>query len=204
MLGGLESLHDSDIDHSNKFIQNHLISGQHALDVGGGVGRISMHVLLNHFSTVSILESNKKFLDTAIATIPSQKLLQTFNCRFQEFQCSNTNYDLIWIQWVLMFGTDAEVVEFLKLCKSNLSSNGKIVLKENIIGNICVDKQKSKRRKTKSSVSSVIYDEEDCSVMRSMDRWREIFLDAKLEVVEESEQASFGEDVCPVVMFLLK
>ena len=42
------------------------------------------------------------------------------------------SYDLVWIQWCLGYLSDAQLVESLRRCKSVLTDDGLIVVKENL------------------------------------------------------------------------
>ncbi len=50
----------------------------------------------------------------------------------QDFIPENQSFDLVWIQWVAGYLTDADLVKFLRRCKSGLKSGGLIVVKDNM------------------------------------------------------------------------
>lgn len=74
--------------------------------MGAGVGRVSEHVLSAFFDKMAILESDARFVQRAAERLGS-RLQQTFNCRLQDFVNPEVPcFDLIWIQWVLLYGSD--------------------------------------------------------------------------------------------------
>lgn len=121
MLGGYSIVHVPDIRDSRRFLQTHMgacgrtlalgnpyAAGKlmAAVDVGAGVGRVSEHLLMPHFDKVAILESDARFVQKAAERIGSS-LHRTFNCRLQDFVSPGPGYfDLIWIQWVLLYASD--------------------------------------------------------------------------------------------------
>jgi len=113
MLGGLGILHSADVNDSKKFIERwylqDLDSKLIALDVGAGIGRVSENVLFPFFKEISILESDDRFIESAKLKLGS-RLLKAHHMRLQCYSnCEdNTKYNLIWIQWVLMYASDSK------------------------------------------------------------------------------------------------
>ncbi len=57
-------------------------------------------------------------------------------CRFfasglQDFEPTENSYDIIWIQWVIGYLTDDDLISFLKRCSTALRIGGVIVIKDN-------------------------------------------------------------------------
>lgn len=56
-----------------------------------------------------------------------------FNCGLEDWQpTEGVQYDLVWTQWCVGHLTDEQLVAFLERCKTALTSDGVIVLKENL------------------------------------------------------------------------
>ena len=138
-------------DHPTWIIRN-------ALDCGAGVGRVTKHVLLKRCNRVCLLEGCERWFKQ-IRRYLGKKRSQ--NCKFVfgrleesaslEACCqggiSSSNsrrsnngdrrgkgeilFDLIWIQWTLQYLIDADVVSTLLRMRSALTSNGRLILKEN-------------------------------------------------------------------------
>ena len=51
----------------------------------------------------------------------------------QEFEFEH-KYDVIWVQWVLCYLTDDDLIKFLHKCKANLvnQQSGMVFIKENV------------------------------------------------------------------------
>lgn len=165
------------------------------MDVGAGIGRVSDGLLLKHFKSVSLLEANGNFLVEARNKLPADRVHQTFQLRFGDWNHSLTSQplDLVWIQWVIIYASDQELVTFLKEAKAALRSDtGMIGLKDNIL-------TASKGRKTQ-----VAFDEEDHSVCRSAEHLETLFKEAGLTVVDRKVQEGFPEGLFPVYMYMLK
>ena len=41
-------------------------------------------------------------------------------------------YDVVWIQWCLLYLTDEDAISFFRRCQEALKPGGKIIVKENI------------------------------------------------------------------------
>ena len=79
------------------------------LDVGAGIGRVSRDLLLNFFDKVSLLECTESFIEKARENIPSDRIGKIFPFTMQEFRAQEEDYgkyDLIWIQWVIIYASD--------------------------------------------------------------------------------------------------
>lgn len=81
------------------------------LDVGAGIGRVSKDLLLHFFSKVSILECTEAFIEKAKESIPAESIEKIFPFTMQEFRAQEEDYgkyDLIWIQWVIIYASDGK------------------------------------------------------------------------------------------------
>lgn len=87
------------------------------LDVGAGIGRVSRDLLLNFFDKVSLLECTESFIEKARENIPADRIDKIFPFTMQEFRAQEEDYgkyDLIWIQWVIIYASDGnEIVKGL-------------------------------------------------------------------------------------------
>lgn len=104
------------------------------LDCGAGIGRNTVDVLgrLRGVETVDLLEPSDKLREYARKHLGGHRCVGTFFSEpLQEFIASK-DYDLVWLQWVLMYIPDSDVVSFLTRCRLRMPSGSRIVVKENI------------------------------------------------------------------------
>lgn len=200
MLGGLGSLHNRDINASEKFLQRIDIKYGHALDVGAGIGRVTCALLLPHFETVDMLEQNPQYVNESEKYIENKsqknggKVGKHLVCGMQEFRADGgdgrpsvrATYDVIWIQWCVIYLTDHDFIAFLKECVKSLKSDGVICLKDNV------------------ARKGFLVDKEDSSVMRSDKYMKHLFDEAGLKIIRETRQMDFPKRVFPVWTFALK
>ena len=72
-------------------------SNQRALDCGAGIGRITKHLLVKHFTKVDLVEQNKLFLEKAKEYLKnSDKVDHLYCCGLQNFVPEEQTYDVIW------------------------------------------------------------------------------------------------------------
>lgn len=86
------------------------------LDVGAGIGRVSQDLLLHFFDKVSLLECTESFIDKARESIPADKIESIFPKTMQEFQARPEDcgkYDIVWIQWVIIYASDGKTIRYL-------------------------------------------------------------------------------------------
>ena len=114
MLGGFDYLADMDVKGSKKFINSlvNILPGRElVLDAGAGIGRVSKDLLLNFFTQVSLLECTESFIQKALEVIPSDRINSVYPVTMQEFQAKSEDfgkYDMIWIQWVIIYASDGK------------------------------------------------------------------------------------------------
>lgn len=79
------------------------------VDVGAGIGRVSKNLLLTVFDKVSLLECTESFIEKARENIPVEKIDKIFSSTMQDFRAFEEDfekYDLVWIQWVIIYASD--------------------------------------------------------------------------------------------------
>eukprot|EP01029_Cantina_marsupialis_P023822 TRINITY_DN60013_c0_g2_i1.p1 TRINITY_DN60013_c0_g2~~TRINITY_DN60013_c0_g2_i1.p1 ORF type:complete len:257 (+),score=49.42 TRINITY_DN60013_c0_g2_i1:300-1070(+) len=190
MLGGIEICED-DIAHSEKLLallkeHNKGFRMKRALDCGAGIGRISKQFLVKHFEEVDIVEQSVRLCESAPKYVGSDRLKDVFCEGLQTF-VPTKEYDCIWIQWVLAYLTDKDLVEFMRNCKQGLSKDGVIVVKANATG-----------------YQQFVFDEEDVSVTRSFEFFNALFVAAGLNIVSAKKVDSFPDEIYPVYSWILQ
>uniref|UniRef100_A0A7S3EDY7 Alpha N-terminal protein methyltransferase 1 n=1 Tax=Rhodosorus marinus TaxID=101924 RepID=A0A7S3EDY7_9RHOD len=188
MLGGLGKLSDLDVRTSKEFIRSleKVDFDGIALDVGGGIGRVSKHLLLPMFGRVDILESNQGYLEESKEYIGDPRLERRICAGMEDFSPETGRYSLIWIQWCIIYLTDADLVRFFKSCTAAVKPGGFVILKDNVCN------------------TGFVVDKEDSSVTRSEKYLTELFAEAGVEVVTSRLQGDFPEHLFPVKMFALR
>ncbi|XFG08270.1 hypothetical protein AB1E19_011894 [Capra hircus] len=192
MMGNFIELSNPDIQASRKFLRK-FVGGPGragtdcALDCGSGIGRVSKHVLLPVFNTVELVDMMESFLLEAqnYLQVKGDKV-ESYHCySLQEFTPPLGRYDVIWIQWVIGYLTDKDLLAFLSRCQDGLKDNGIIILKDNVAREGC------------------IFDLSDSSVTRDMDILQTLIRKSGLVVLGQQKQDGFPEQCVPVWMFAL-
>lgn len=204
MLGGLDKLHSRDIAASKRFfeaIPNPPSRGR-VLDVGAGIGRVSRHLLLPLFDHVDMLEQSLDYAkesESYLSDAPGGIIGRRIVCGMQDFRAAGVTgrdevksgalfqtYDVVWLQWCVIYCTDSDLVGFLRECVRTLTENGLIVIKDNV------------------ARSGFLVDNSDTSVMRSDRYMKSLFQRADLEIVKQARQMDFPKEVYPVRMYALR
>ncbi|GBF88711.1 hypothetical protein Rsub_01610 [Raphidocelis subcapitata] len=167
-----------------------------AVDCGAGVGRVTQELLLHFFDTVDLLEPSRHLLSKAQRSLklavagrnyPEGHEPGEFLCLgLQEFEPAPGRYDVVWIQWCLLYLTDADAVALFERCKTGLAPDGLIVVKENICG------------------EGFVVDPDDHSLTRSNEYMLELFDKAGLEVVANVKQRNFPKELFDVRQYALR
>ncbi|PIA18475.1 methyltransferase like 11A-like protein [Coemansia reversa NRRL 1564] len=197
MLGGLEVVHSPDVRDSLKFLAKILsstsapVGSAYACDCGSGIGRVTKHVLLDHFDKVDLVEQNEKFLDTATnqylkEEVDSGRVCNMFATGLQDFTPTKGKYNVIWCQWVLSHLTNSDMVALLRRCASGLAPNGLVCVKESI------------------ARQGYIIDQDDSSVTRTESIFERIFNKANMEIVEKNVQTELPQGCFVVKMWALR
>jgi len=192
MLGGFAAISPADLEDSKKLIKliyklENSPGKSRAVDCGAGIGRITRNLLKKHFSTVDLVEQNKKFIQKAVDYVGADHQGQFICCGLQDFVPEPNTYDMVWCQWVTGQLTDQHFVQFLQRCSHGLTEHGVIVFKENL-----------------TSSGKVEEDDEDHSVTRPEKLVKQLFQKAGLDIVLELTQTKFPKDIYPVKMFALR
>lgn len=174
-------------------------------DCGAGIGRITKGLLLSVANRVDVVEPVKKFTEELVQGLGGSEerigdqgqIGQVINLGLQDWIPEPKAYDLIWNQWCLGHLTDAQLIVYLQRCKAGLraAKEGEdraaawIVVKENMSTNIY---QKD------------VYDEEDSTVTRSDDKFRQLFQQAGLKIQATEQQKGMPKELYPVRIYALR
>lgn len=104
----------------------------------------------------------------------------------QEFEFEH-KYDVVWVQWVLCYLTDEDLLSFLAKCRANLADPAKSMLfvKENVHD------------------TGFYVDKDDNSVVRSDKLFEQIFEQAGFTVVKHIYQPGFPKDLYKISLYAL-
>jgi protein N-terminal methyltransferase len=193
VLGGYGNVSTADIKESKLLLKSVLPVKQmaqegYALDCGAGIGRISKGLLLPMFKKVDLVEVSEPLIETARKSLGNHKNIGDFYQEgLQHFQPAAEKYDCIWIQWVVGYLPDTDLVAFLIRCKAGLKASAVIVLKENVTRN-----------------DQYFLDNDDNNVIRSDSQFKALFPKAGLKLVKQRYQREFPRELFPVCMYVLK
>jgi len=165
--------------------------------VGAGIGRVSTGLLATLYKTVDILEQNPDYVAKAQHDLQQLKSIDPqLPSPFGAAHCSSlqdfnfpkgVKYDTVWMQWVLLYLVDSDLVAFLKKCKDSLTDHGILIVKENL------------------SKEGYYIDKTDSSITRSSAHFKQIFQAAGLKVLKEELQEFPKElNLLPIRMYALK
>jgi len=193
MLGGYGSLSPHDLTSSAQFLKPFIMSGDLgtglALDCGAGIGRITSGMLLHIFSNVEMLDTVQAHLDQAQCFMGDElySRVSAQHCvGLEGFKPRECVYDVVWIQWVIIYLSDSDFISLLTRLKSSLKPGGIIVIKDNVGGEGCE------------------LDSEDSSVMRNNVQLEEIFRLAGVTILKNQLQIGFPQELQPVRFYALQ
>ena len=219
VLGGFASITELDIQGSVEFIQelelirpeitawtigtqNNSVTGsrgqkRRACECGAGLGRISNGILLKlgGIEQCDLIESSANLLDAAPDYLGNAV---SARCRFfctglQDWQPAPNTYSIIWIQWVLSYLTDDDIIRFFRRCGESLVDDGLIILKENMCA----------AENSDEGIIDFEVDTNDASVTRSLRYWKYLIHQAGLRIIYETIQDGFPDEIYPVPMLAL-
>lgn len=207
VLGGFGHVSSADLKESYKLLQKalgHRIKDAEAgrirlvaLDCGAGVGRIAKELLLPLCAEVDLIEPSAHLLKAAMDDLtgpgpqsyPADHRAECFyQTGIQDFMPRRDRYDIIWVQWCLMYLSDLDVISWLNRCASTIRAGGIIVIKENLC----------------PGDSRAMLDEEDASIARSDEYLRELFTKANMKLLLSMAQKGFPSALLKVKMYVLR
>lgn len=163
------------------------------IEMGAGIGRVTRDFLWKISDECDLLEPVVPFLNqmqNELKDVQAKgKLGEIFPVGMQDWEVpvqKQGKYWLIWCQWCVGQLPDDELVNFWIKCKENLMENGTIIVKENI------------------SAFEDIFDEDDSSVTRTDEKFRELFIRAGLKLIASDIQKGLPKELFPVRMYCLK
>lgn len=198
MLGGIPAVSKVDLQGSRNFLAKLGIGRKKglrvvdsALEGGAGIGRITRGLLLGVAKEVDVVEPISKFT-AALRGKDGVRNIYTMGLEdWTDRPAHEPQYDLIWTQWCLAYLTDRQLVLYLERCKAALKSDGLIIIKENL-----------------SSSGEDWFDDVDSSITRQDDKFRSLFTEAGLQLVETELQKGLsqavGAKLLPVRMYALR
>lgn len=189
VLGGFGHIHEIDMKSSRKILRIFKdMKYQRALDCGSGIGRISKDLLLPLFEKVDILEQSKPLIEEAKKQLGVHAHMgHFFNMGLQDFDPCEATYDCVWIQWVLGYMTNLDLIELMKRLKKSLRLNGIIVVRENVMW----------------EERGFYVDTEDNNVIRTEKQFQSIFESAGVSQIYCEVEKNFPEGLFPVKTYVL-
>ena len=187
VLGGMEHVHDCDIQESRNFLESlPRVGRERALDCGAGIGRISKNLLCPMFRVTDVMERSQHMLAAAKAALPPESVGEFIAESMEEAVLRNT-YDVIVLQWVAAYLKDEDLVSFLSRCKDALKTNGIVYIKDNV-----------------ASDNHLFINEEDFSRIRPDSHYKLIFRESGMTCVKEARQQRWPRDLCQARMYALQ
>ena len=119
VLGGYGQYHEMETAHSIKIFQEYtqlLPNRKRAFDVGCGIGRVTKFILSNVFDKVDLLDQSPAQITEAKNFLKDVECCGDFFTGGMQdhFWDPHVFYDLIWLQWFLMYLSDEDLVKSLK------------------------------------------------------------------------------------------
>lgn len=189
VLGGNDEVHSADVKTSCELleglIKTHKIEPFRVLDCGAGIGRVTSSVLINYFQECDIMEQNDKFIQTCKINFSIEpKVKEIYQSSLQNFEFSK-QYNVIWIQWCVENLDDDDLLNFLIKCKNSLTSDGLIIVKENIVS------------------KGAQFIQEDYSRVRSDVMFKQIFEKSGLKIIKHFHHPNWPKGYLKVSIFVL-
>lgn len=156
---------------------------------------MSAELLLHHCCEVDLVEPSEHLLNAAkerllnsekIKFPKAHRAVGFFQSGLEKFYPQKNRYDIIWIQWAMLYLTDEDAIAFLRRCAAALKPGGMIFVKENV----CAE--------------GFIVDSEDASVTRSHAYNVDLFTKgAGLRLLHTALQKGFPKHLFKVRMYAL-
>lgn len=159
-------------------------------DCGAGIGRITAGFLSTTCEVVDVVEPVEKFAQEVKRRemVGSGSVGNVYVTGLQDW-VPEARYDVIWNQWCLGHLTDKELVSFLKRCKKAVTTDGWIIVKENMSTDVDGED---------------IFDQQDSSVTRTDQKFRQLFKEADVRLIKTEVQRGFPKGLYPVRLYGLK
>lgn len=190
------------------------VGTERCLDCGAGIGRVTKGLLSLVFDRCDLVEQDEDLLSKAVlelsaapetlSRLGSAVVAGLQDLSFTELLAMPTsssnkksvspvssiqsNYDVVWLQWVVGCILDVDYIRLLKDASAHLSPKGCIIVKDNC----CRDDV------------AFVYDCVDASIARSPAYHDAIFEMAGLQVVAAALQTSWDKELMPVRMWCLR
>lgn len=195
VLGGFPEVHEIDIQGTHNFIlrfqKNPTVSdGTFALDCGAGIGRVTEALLSKIYTTTDLIEPCPHLIEEAKRRIPAERLGTCYLESLEKMSLLESRYDLILVQWVAIYFTDVDFVDFFARCKKALrqdNPNAIIIFKDNV-----------------ASTEKFIFDRTDSSIIRTDSQYVALWDAAGLTQVDYALQEPWPQKLLPTWMIALK
>ncbi|MCJ1367326.1 Alpha N-terminal protein methyltransferase 1 [Acarospora aff. strigata] len=198
MLGGYPQISRIDLQGSANFLaklrrQYPEISQnlRRGVDCGAGIGRVTAGFLSKVCDVVDVVEPVEKFAREASKAkmLGKGKVGDVYTTGLEDWIPAAATYDMIWNQWCLGHLTDRQMIDYLKRSKEALTSNGWIVIKENL---------------STDRGGADIFDEVDSSVTRTDSKFQQLYRQAGVKIVKTELQPGFPKGLYPVRFYALR
>ncbi|EFR05382.1 DUF858 domain-containing protein [Nannizzia gypsea CBS 118893] len=161
------------------------------VDCGAGIGRVTEGLLSKECEVVDIVEPVEAFAKVLIeGRLKAEGRVGDVYITGLENWVPEKRYDLIWVQWCLLYLTDEQVLQFLTRCRDALSPSGPglVIVKENLNTQPCDT-----------------FDPQDKSVTRSEGKYEDLFRRAGYSIIRTDEQRGYPQhlNLLPVKLFAL-
>lgn len=199
MLGGYPEISRIDLKGSANFLAklrreqssqsaNGLL--RRGADCGAGIGRVSAGFLSTICEIVDVVEPVEKFAQEVKGRemVGSGSVGVVYVTGLQDW-VPEAHYDVIWNQWCLGHLTDKELVSFLQRCKKAVTTDGWIIVKENMSTDVNGED---------------IFDQQDSSVTRTDQKFKQLFKEADVRIIKTEVQRGFPKGLYPVRLYGLK
>jgi protein N-terminal methyltransferase len=164
-------------------------------ECGAGIGRLTKGLLIPMgMKQCDLVETSPRLLKAAHTFLGSESEKCQFICTgLQDFNPSPESYDIIWIQWVVAYLTDWDLVNFLHRMGNALKEGGVIIMKDNTCNE-----------------SGFMCDKDDGDITRSYQYIRAIIKESGLKLIKSDNgselvrwQEDFPDDIWPVAIMAL-
>lgn len=154
-----------------------------------GIGRVSKGLLLPlGLTQCDLVEPSPRLISAATEYLGDDAAKCRYFCKgLQDFTPIEQSYDIIWMQWMIGYLTDDDLVAFLKRCAVGLRRGGVVVIKDNTC-----------------EQEAFIVDRDDASSTRSLPYILAIAELAGFRVVYQRFQQDFPTTIFPVPIIALE